>query len=362
VLPNGDCKGYPDPGTASGKPYTIGWGTTQYRTAGLAKYGRTYVLLSDTLTEKQADAEFQAAVAVYAAIVNRLNPSLTQGQFDAAVSFVYNAGPGTKQSDRLKNNDLKGFEVMLAAYNKGGDGKVLQGLVNRRAAELALWRGTEEMAKVGWLALTRRGDKYYLTGMDGDTAVKQHEFKTTAELISLLRQYPEAGTTVVTKEEWTAPVNGLVELPEPPISQPTSATLIRTTTKLPNNLTQLLFRIGDQVIPCVSGQGHAQHFRKPTDPRSVPGNMEPIPQGRYIVGSVEWKGRPGDWSQSFGPGLGPVWVGLSATFSDDRGSFGIHRDDGPVGSAGCVVFKQVDLEKLLPLLKNVRYLDVQWGV
>ena len=363
ALPNGDCKGYPDPGTASGKPFTIGWGTTQYRTAGLAKYGRTYVLLSDTLTREQADAEFRAAVAVYAAIVNRLNSSLTQGQFDAAVSFCYNAGINTKQSDRLKNGDLKGFEVMLAAYNKGGDGKVLQGLVNRRADELALWRdGTTSggvAMQIGWLALTRRNDKYILSAMDGDTVRKEHEFTSTAQLISLLRQYPEAGTTVVTKEEWVAPVDGVTT---EPVQQSDVMTLVKTTTKLPNNLTQLLLRCKGKEYPCLSGQGYAQQFRKPGDPRSVPGNMEPIPQGRYIVGSVEWKGRPGDWSQSFGPGLGPVWVGLSATFSDDRGSFGIHRDDGPQGSAGCVTFTQAVLEELLPNLKGIRYLDVNWGL
>lgn len=362
ALPSGDCRAYPDVGSKDGKPYTIGWGTTRYRGAGLARYGRATVALTDVLTRDEAENEFQLAVEMFSAKVNALNPNLTQGQHDAATSFMYNAGTGTKQSERLAAGDLKGFEAALPLYNKGGDGKVLAGLVRRRAEELALWRGGS-VVKVGWLALTRRNDKNILSAMDGDTVRFEHEWNTTAQLVGLLRQYPDAGTTVVTKENWTAPNEGIIEQPAKDTSV---ATLVKTSTKLPNNLTQLLLRIGDESIPCVSGQGYAQNFRRPSDPRSVPGNMEPIPQGRYLFGKEDWKGAPGDWTASWGPGLGPWWVGLSATFSDDRGSFGCHYDPpGAPGSAGCVVFQtKENSEKFLAALRKYkpRHLDVQWGL
>lgn len=361
ALPNGDCKAYRDPGSADGLPYTIGWGTTQYRAGGLAKYGRARVMLTDTLTRAEADGELEAAIRVFAGGVNKLSRQLSQSQFDAAVSFFYNTGLGNKQAERIRSGDFKAFEVMLPAYNKGGDGKVLQGLVRRRADELAMWRNGA-VAKVGWIALTLRKDKYILSAMDGDTVRHEHEWKSTAQLISLLRQYPEAGTTVVTKEGWESPVNGIVA-EEPQVAH---ATLVKTTTRLPNNLVLLHLKIGGETIPCVSGQGYAQNFRRPSDPRSVPGNMEPIPQGKYIFGREEWAGAPGDWSKSHGAGLGPVWIGLSATFSDDRGSFGCHYDPpGAPGSAGCVVFQTKEAtEQFLAALRKhkPRHLVVDWGI
>jgi len=358
ALLSGACKAYPDPGSANGLPVTIGWGTTVYRNAGLARYGRTKVHLSDVLTRAEADKEFEAAVEIFAALVNKANPNLTQNQFDAAVSFTYNLGPNTKQMERLKKGQLNEFAASLALYNQGRDGRPMPGLIRRRAAELALWKEDSVSTKVTWLALTRRTGKYILTAMAGDTAIKEHEWKTKAELQRLLALYPNAGTAVPTTSEWVPEKEATESEPV----KPTTAILKRTTNRLPNGLFQLVMSVGDKNFLCVSGQGYAQQFRKPSDPRSVPGNMEPIPQGKYTIGKVEWKGAPGDWSKTWGPGLGACWIALSATFSDDRGAFGIHKDEGAPGSAGCVVFSQAELTKLLPFLEGVKYLDVQWGV
>ena len=323
-LPNGDCTAYPDPGnTRTGEPWTIGKGTTSYRGPGLKKYGRAKVMKGDVLTRAEAEEEFIAYVNHVGVLVNRLNPNLTQNQFDACVSFFHNNGfykpidgSWSLQAERLRGGELALFAARLPQYNKGADGVPLAGLVRRRAGELAIWKeGGSKVSKVGWLALTRRGDKYILSALDGDTALHEHEFKTTAQLISLLRQYPDAGTTVVTKEDWEPPKK---EIGSPQVDTRV-ATLVKTSTRLPNNLVQLLLRIGDESIPCVSGQGYAQFFRKPSDPRSVPGNMEPIPQGRYVIGTEDWAGAPGDWNRLHStPGIGPWWVAITATFSDDR--------------------------------------------
>jgi len=67
---------------------------------------------------------------------------LTQGQFDALVSFSFNVGLGTLQRSTLRQKVLRG-EMESAAdeflkYTIGG-GKVLKGLVNRRNDERAMF-------------------------------------------------------------------------------------------------------------------------------------------------------------------------------------------------------------------------------
>jgi lysozyme len=70
------------------------------------------------------------------------NVMLTQGEFDALVSFSFNCGLGTLQRSTLRQKLLRG-ETEAAAdeflkYTIGG-GKILKGLVNRRNDERALW-------------------------------------------------------------------------------------------------------------------------------------------------------------------------------------------------------------------------------
>lgn len=67
---------------------------------------------------------------------------LTQGQFDALVSFAFNLGLGGVQRSTLRQKVLRG-EVEAAAdeflkFTRGG-GKILPGLVKRRNDERALF-------------------------------------------------------------------------------------------------------------------------------------------------------------------------------------------------------------------------------
>lgn len=78
---------------------------------------------------------------------------LTQGQFDAFTSLVFNIGPGGPARDgiiRLKDGrpstflrklnagDTLGAAQAMLAWNRAG-GRVLNGLVTRRAAEQSLF-------------------------------------------------------------------------------------------------------------------------------------------------------------------------------------------------------------------------------
>jgi lysozyme len=67
---------------------------------------------------------------------------LTQGQYDACVSFAFNVGLGTLQRSTFRQKVLRGEKdaaiASLLQYCKAG-GKVLRGLENRRKDEAALF-------------------------------------------------------------------------------------------------------------------------------------------------------------------------------------------------------------------------------
>jgi lysozyme len=67
---------------------------------------------------------------------------LTQGQFDALVSFSFNVGLGTLQRSTMRQKvlrgDMEGAAEELLKYCMAG-GKILKGLQKRRIDERALF-------------------------------------------------------------------------------------------------------------------------------------------------------------------------------------------------------------------------------
>ena len=125
-------KAYPDPGTG-GVPWTIGYGST----AGVTR--------SMVITETQAEQMLAEDLVRFERIVERqVQVPLKQGQFDALVSFTYNVGEGnfTKSTllRKLNTGDTAGAAEQFSRWVHAG-GKVLPGLVTRRAAERALFLG-----------------------------------------------------------------------------------------------------------------------------------------------------------------------------------------------------------------------------
>ena len=121
--------------------------TTAYRcSAGVwtIGYGHTTdVKEGMTITQHQCDVMLEVDIEQYENYVNDyVVVSLTQNQFDALVSWVYNLGPTNfRKSTMLKVlNDGNYDEVpyQMKRWNKAG-GKVLKGLVIRREAEAELF-------------------------------------------------------------------------------------------------------------------------------------------------------------------------------------------------------------------------------
>jgi lysozyme len=101
--------------------------------------------MGDTITQEEADEMFNHEMKEYETYVNTaVTVPLSQNQFDAIVSWVFNLGNGNlKASTMLKvinSGDHAGVPAQIKRWNKAG-GKVLDGLVRRREAEALLYQG-----------------------------------------------------------------------------------------------------------------------------------------------------------------------------------------------------------------------------
>ena len=126
------------------KPYacpagvaTIGYGSTYYAD------GRPVKMTDAPITEAQAQELLQATLAKYEACVNgAVKMPINQNQFDAFVSFTYNVGCSAFRNSTMLRLFNQGYTHQAAEqfnrWTRGG-GKVLPGLVARRAAERALF-------------------------------------------------------------------------------------------------------------------------------------------------------------------------------------------------------------------------------
>ena len=130
---------YPDPGSSNGIPTSIGYGATR------DEYGRP-IKLGTTWTKERAESVFRANVGAFEDGVTAAlrGAPVTQGQFDAFVSFSYNVGlDAFRKSTLLKLHlagDYAGAKDQFGRWTRN-DGKVMRGLVRRRAAEAAMYGG-----------------------------------------------------------------------------------------------------------------------------------------------------------------------------------------------------------------------------
>ena len=114
--------------------WTIGWG----HTGGVKE--------NQTVTIEQAEYLLRSDLSVFEAAINhdsfRNGWHLTQGQFDALISFTYNVGIGAFRNSTMFKLICAGKLTMAASefgrWTKAG-GKELPGLVKRRHAEREMW-------------------------------------------------------------------------------------------------------------------------------------------------------------------------------------------------------------------------------
>ena len=115
--------------------WTIGYGVIK----GVKK--------GDQINQEEADHLLKEELPEYEGYINdMIKVPLEQCQFDALVCWVYNLGPNNLKDSTLlrilNDGDYDGVPEQIKRWNKAG-GKVLAGLVKRRAAEADLFKGKE---------------------------------------------------------------------------------------------------------------------------------------------------------------------------------------------------------------------------
>jgi lysozyme len=139
-----ELQAYPDPGSHSGEPWTVGYGAT----GSDIKKGTVW-------TQAQADARFRSDIAKFEDGVSRLLGSAptTQHQFDALVSLAYNIGldedadtiaEGLGDSSLLKAHLAGDYAKAASKFVawRFNDGREMAGLKKRRLAEAAWYKGS----------------------------------------------------------------------------------------------------------------------------------------------------------------------------------------------------------------------------
>lgn len=131
ALPGGKVQAYPDPATG-GSPWTIGWGSTG---PGIEK--------GTIWTRQQAEDRFRKDLSHFGNGVDIVVGDASDRQFAAMVSLAYNIGLGAfKGSTLLKLHNAGKFAEaadQFLRWNRAA-GKIMPGLVRRRAAEAELYR------------------------------------------------------------------------------------------------------------------------------------------------------------------------------------------------------------------------------
>ena len=121
---------YPDPGTGA-EPWTLGVGHTKGVRRG------------DVCTEEEGMAWLgEDCKDAEACIEAWVEPELTQNQYDALVSLIFNIGCGNFKASTLlsliNSGNMDGAAGQFKRWNKA-NGKVMAGLTRRRQAEADLF-------------------------------------------------------------------------------------------------------------------------------------------------------------------------------------------------------------------------------
>jgi len=120
----------------TGGVWTLGFGTIKYPDGRSVKQG-------DTCTREQAEQWLKSDCRwVDACLDKYVKATISQNQFDALASFVYNIGESQfRSSTLLAKLNAGDYRVAAANFDRWiyDNGKIITGLVNRRAQEKALF-------------------------------------------------------------------------------------------------------------------------------------------------------------------------------------------------------------------------------
>ncbi|NJR57449.1 MAG: lysozyme [Cyanobacteria bacterium CRU_2_1] len=405
-LADGTIAAYADPVGV----WTIGYGSIYHLDDNRP------VRRGDIITRNTAELWLNQEINEKAAAVNNLSKvPLTQGMFDALVSFTFNFGDGAlKQSTLLRKLNGKDYEGAAREFDRWihGGGKVLPGLVIRRNREEALFRRDGfpgDDVEIPWTGSVELVENPYQppqlplkiqrTLKEGSVGEDCYILNCSLARLGYLKtggKQPNSYTTVTKGAvEWLqgdsdlavdgkfgsktkAALSAAIAKADKPLPDPvTGKVYCRLTRTRRVNASGLELLSLDFVSPkgnvvdsisVVSGAPGAQNFRLLAD--GIPGSLEPIPQSRYYIADIDWAGAKDDYGVAHSHdsnGIGPVFVDLIRTLpirdrerdrKGGRDAFGFHADWNFIteghspGSAGCVCPTSMkDLQELVRLLR-----------
>lgn len=115
--------------------WTIGYGATYYKDGSAVKE-------NDTITDEQATNLLNISIDALCKQLSktRIPSNVTGNQFDAVVSLVYNIGIAAFTTSSTGKLFYAGMDISekFPMWNRSG-GKVIQGLINRRAKEREIY-------------------------------------------------------------------------------------------------------------------------------------------------------------------------------------------------------------------------------
>jgi GH24 family phage-related lysozyme (muramidase) len=192
--------------TCPGGVLTIGYGHT-------SAAGKPDVVRGMRISEREAEDILRRDLSRFEARVNRLvKVPLTQGQFDALVSFDFNTGKlhSSTLLKRLNAGKYSDVPRQLMRWVNGG-GRELPGLVRRRRDEAELWRsldpgatgGVADIAEIDepkppkTMASSKTGNTAIVTGIVGAIAPINEALKATRETAEGVSSLAAAGPWVL---------------------------------------------------------------------------------------------------------------------------------------------------------------------
>ncbi len=362
--------------------WTIGFGSIQHWDLDRP------ILQTDVITEATAERWLKLEVEQVAEDIDRLiKVSLTQGMFDALVSFVYNIGIGAFGEStilrKINDRDYEGASQEFDRWVHGTDSgvrKVLPGLVNRRNEEEAMFR-RDGLTPTGTITTTPanpatassiKEERPYKSApvplpfdrnlQKGDIGDDCYILNCALAGLGLLRMSPQPNEfTQVTEDavklyqrrEALSRIDGVVgpetkraiendlRAARPIDGLGVYCRLTRTGADAYAGLEWCKLQFVDPdkgvvaFLDVVSGLAGAQRFLPWNHPDSIPGNLAPIPQDRYYIADIDWAGGKNSYRVSHtNPGIGPVWVPIvklenrprNCSVSGCRDAFGFHAD------------------------------------
>ncbi len=220
-----------------------------------------------------------------------------------------------------------------------------------------------------WLKLTSKAlylmdAGEYLEKVDLIPTDKPNQFKMNLPL-EQLRGTSTPGKVVVSLKSPTEPTKKVV--PTPPKPTRNEIRITKTGKQDANGLVILKVALintsGTEIesISAVSGAAGCQVFRLPS--ASISGSCEPLPQGRWKLGPVEFasgikNNLSEDWPEK-GDGVGPVWVSMTCQSMTDRSAIGFHIDNNSHSAPGTVGCVGIPNEPALASLKKfVKWFEI----